>query len=149
SWYREGLQARNPSKCYLSMSTTTRRGEPRGCVAVGGDVVMIYLGLGSNLGDRRASLARAIGRLEEAGARVVVRSGRYPTEPVEVKDQQEFINQVVGCETALSPAALLAACLGIERDLGRVRDRDKGPRTIDLDLLLYGDRVLSESGLVV
>lgn len=109
----------------------------------------IYLGLGSNLGDRRGALSRAIDRLAQAGVRVVARSGLYRTEPVEVVDQQEFINQVVACETDLSPRALLALCLGIEKEMGRVRTRDKGPRSIDLDLLLYGDVVLEAEGLTV
>jgi 2-amino-4-hydroxy-6-hydroxymethyldihydropteridine diphosphokinase len=107
----------------------------------------IYLGLGSNLGDRRGALSRAIERLGQAGVRVVARSGLYRTEPVEVVDQQEFVNQVVACETALSPHALLARCLRIELEMGRVRTRDKGPRSIDLDLLLYGDLVLEDEGL--
>jgi 2-amino-4-hydroxy-6-hydroxymethyldihydropteridine diphosphokinase len=112
-----------------------------------GSGASIYLGLGSNLGDRRGALSRAIDRLRQAGVRVVARSGLYRTEPVEVVDQQEFINQVVACETGLSPRALLALCLGIEKEMGRVRTRDKGPRSIDLDLLLYGDLVLEEEGL--
>jgi 2-amino-4-hydroxy-6-hydroxymethyldihydropteridine diphosphokinase len=109
----------------------------------------IYLGLGSNLGDRRAALSRAIDRLGQTGVRVVARSGLYRTEPVEVVNQQEFINQVVSCETGLSPGALLALCLQIEKEMGRVRTRDKGPRSIDLDLLLYGDVVLEAEGLSV
>ena len=107
----------------------------------------VYLGLGSNLGDRRAALALAIERLEKAGVRIASRSGFYRTEPVEVVDQQEFINQVVACETALSPHALLTVCLLIEQDMGRIRTRDKGPRSIDLDLLLYGDLILADQGL--
>jgi 2-amino-4-hydroxy-6-hydroxymethyldihydropteridine diphosphokinase len=62
-------------------------------------------------------------------------------------DQQEFINQVVACETDLPPPALLDLCLRIEQEMGRVRTRDKGPRSIDLDLLLYGDLVLRAEGL--
>src|SRR5262245_34209258 len=83
-----------------------------------------FLGLGSNLGDRKGSLLSAVERLERAGVRVASRSSLYRTEPVEVVDQQEFINQAVGCETHLAPDALLEVCLGIERHLGRVRTRD-------------------------
>lgn len=114
-----------------------------------GSSAMAYLGLGSNLGDRRGALSRAIDRLEVAGVRVARRSGLYRTEPVEVVDQHEFINQVVACETTLSPHALLTLGLGIEQEMGRVRTRDKGPRTIDLDLLLYGDLVLQDEGLAL
>ncbi len=112
-----------------------------------GSDATVFLGLGSNLGDRRGALARAIDRLQGAGVRVVTRSRLYRTDPVEVVDQQQFINQVVACETDLSPHSLLALGLRIEQELGRVRTRDKGPRTIDLDLLLYGDLVLEEEGL--
>lgn len=109
----------------------------------------VYLGLGSNLGDRRTALERAIDCLETAGLRVVARSGLYRTEPVEVVDQEEFINQVVGCTTDLDPPRVLAACLRIEREMGRVRTRDKGPRNIDIDLLLCGSLILAKQGLSV
>jgi 2-amino-4-hydroxy-6-hydroxymethyldihydropteridine diphosphokinase len=79
----------------------------------------------------------------------VARSSFYRTEPVEVVDQEEFLNQVLALETALGAAVLLERCLGIERAMGRVRTRDKGPRSIDLDLLLYGDVILREPGLEV
>jgi 2-amino-4-hydroxy-6-hydroxymethyldihydropteridine diphosphokinase len=114
-----------------------------------GSGASIYLGLGSNLGDRKVALSGAIDRLGQAGVRVVSRSGLYRTEPVEVVDQQEFINQVVACVTDLSPHSLLEVCLRIEKEMGRVRSRDKGPRSIDLDLLLYGDVVLEGEGLNV
>jgi 2-amino-4-hydroxy-6-hydroxymethyldihydropteridine diphosphokinase len=68
---------------------------------------------------------------------------------VEVIDQEEFINQVVGIETDLPPELILEACLGVEQSMGRVRTRDKGPRRIDLDLLLAGHDVRSGSSLVV
>jgi 2-amino-4-hydroxy-6-hydroxymethyldihydropteridine diphosphokinase len=112
-----------------------------------GSGATVYLGLGSNLGDRRGALSRAVDRLEGAGVRVLARSGLYRTEPVEVVDQEEFMNQVVACETTSSPHALLALGLRIEQEMGRVRTRDKGPRAIDLDLLLYSDLVLQDEGL--
>ncbi len=99
---------------------------------------LAFIGLGSNLGDRAANLARALDGLEQAGTRPLMRSSLYRTEPIEVVDQEEFLNQVIGCETSLSPEGILATCLAVERSLGRVRTRDKGPRVIDLDLLLLG-----------
>lgn len=110
---------------------------------------MVFIGLGSNLGDRPGSLARAIEALGRAGLEPSLRSSLYRTEPVEVIDQGEFINQVVGCRTALPAEAILDACLRVERSMGRVRTRDKGPRVIDLDLLLCGREVWENSTLKV
>ncbi len=110
-------------------------------------VTVAFMGLGSNLGQREANLNGAITALAEAGVRTSLRSSIYRTDPVEVIDQDEFLNQVVGCETGLSPHELLGICLGIERTMGRIRTRDKGPRVIDLDLLLCGDEVRSGGGL--
>jgi len=109
----------------------------------------VFLGLGSNLGDRRSALARAIDALGKASLRLSSRSSLYRTDPVEVVDQEEFLNQVVAFETDLAPAALLGLCLEIEGAMGRVRKRDKGPRILDIDLLLYGDAVLRAEGLEV
>ncbi len=101
-----------------------------------------FIGLGSNLGDRKAYLARARRALSHYG-RLERCSSLYETEPVEVHDQPHFLNQVVALRTWLDPVALLRACLRIERTLGRERHIPKGPRTIDLDLLLYEDEVLA------
>lgn len=109
----------------------------------------IFIGLGSNIGDRRAHLERARQGLDAAGLKVVEQSALYRTDPVEVIDQEEFINQVVGCESGLDPEAILGVCLGVERSMGRVRTRDKGPRVIDLDLLLAGDDIRSGESLQV
>ena len=108
-----------------------------------------YIGLGSNIGDRRVALGEAARRLEETAGRLAARSSFYRTEPVEVVDQEEFLNQVLALDTALGAIDLLDRCLGIERVMGRVRTRDKGPRTIDLDILLYGDTVLAAQGLEI
>jgi len=108
-----------------------------------------YIGLGSNVGDRRGSLGRALRELEKAGLKVIARSGLYRTDPVEVIDQEEFLNQVVAVETDLPAARILEICLAVERLMGRVRTRDKGPRNIDLDLLLAGGEVLRSAGLTV
>jgi 2-amino-4-hydroxy-6-hydroxymethyldihydropteridine diphosphokinase len=109
----------------------------------------VLLGLGSNLGDREANLARARRRLGERGFRILRESALYETEPVGGPPQGPFLNQVVAGETALDPHRLLAACLEIERELGRVRAVKDGPRSIDLDLLFFGDRVLDTPQLVL
>ena len=102
---------------------------------------MTFIGLGSNIGDRAGNLSRAIRGLAAAGLDPCLPSSLYRSEPVEVIDQEEFMNQVVGCRTPLSPEQVLGVCLSVEGSLGRVRTRDKGPRIIDLDLLLAGEEV--------
>ncbi|MBQ1248416.1 MAG: 2-amino-4-hydroxy-6-hydroxymethyldihydropteridine diphosphokinase [Selenomonadales bacterium] len=103
---------------------------------------MIFIGLGSNLGDRKQQLESAIRELESGGdIRVVKRSSVYETEPFGVKDQPDFLNMVIAVETELSPEALLEECLKAEDRLGRVRRRYWGERTIDIDLLAYHQEV--------
>lgn len=101
----------------------------------------VYLSLGSNMGARAANIARAV---EELGRRVrVVReSSLYETEPVEFREQPWFLNSVIEAETELEPQELMEAALETERSLGRERRVRKGPRVVDIDLLLYGDRVI-------
>lgn len=110
-----------------------------------------YVGLGANLGEREATLRRAIDLLDtEDGVEVVAVSSLRETEPVGVLDQPRFLNGAAAIETELSPRDLLEVLFGIERKLGRVRDGSRwGPRTVDLDLLLYGDEVVEEVGLRV
>jgi 2-amino-4-hydroxy-6-hydroxymethyldihydropteridine diphosphokinase len=108
----------------------------------------VYLSLGSNLGDRSANLRAAIERLGKAGAIRAV-SCFYETEPVEFRDQPWFLNCVVALETSDSPEALLQRALAIEQEMGRLRMKDKGPRSIDIDILLFGDRVVEERGLKI
>jgi 2-amino-4-hydroxy-6-hydroxymethyldihydropteridine diphosphokinase len=108
-----------------------------------------YIGLGSNIGDRRAALEEAVRRLEAGAGRVAARSSIYRADPVEVIDQEEFLNQALALDTALEAADLLDRCLDIERAMGRVRTRDKGPRVIDLDLLFHGDAILKGRELEV
>lgn len=108
-----------------------------------------YLGLGSNLEDRLENLRRAVRLLHAGGARVLRSSRVYETEPVGGPPQGDFLNAVVEVETALSPAELLAACLAVEQEMGRVRGERWGPRVIDVDVLTYGDREISEPGLQV
>ena len=106
---------------------------------------LAYLGLGSNLGDRVAHIRGALERLNaEPGVRVVATSGLYETEPWYVADQPAFINACAAVETSLPPHDLLALLLEVEQALGRVREVPKGPRSIDLDILLYDDAVLDE-----
>jgi 2-amino-4-hydroxy-6-hydroxymethyldihydropteridine diphosphokinase len=101
----------------------------------------VVLGLGSNLGDREAAIARALARLSERGYRAARTSSLYLTEPVGGPPQGWFLNAVADGETALSPEALLSACLAVELELGRVREVANGPRTIDVDILFYDGEV--------
>jgi 2-amino-4-hydroxy-6-hydroxymethyldihydropteridine diphosphokinase len=109
-----------------------------------------YLGLGSNLGDRRANLAAALDRLERSPeVRLRRCSSLYESAPVGVLDQPWFLNGVVQVETRLAPFDLLALLKEIERDLGRRPGRRWGERAIDLDLLLYDDLSLATGELTV
>ncbi len=110
-----------------------------------------YIGLGSNLGNRRRYLERALARLDaEAGIDVVAVSSVRETDPVGYLEQPRFLNAVAALETTLSPRELLDALLGVEGSLGRQRAGPRfGPRTIDLDLLLYGDEQVDEGALTV
>lgn len=103
-----------------------------------------YLGLGSNVGDRAANLRAAADALDAAGVRVIARSSLYETAPQgEITDQPDFLNAVLRVRTALAPLELLDTCKGIERGLGREPGGPRhGPRAIDIDVLLVGDRVL-------
>jgi 2-amino-4-hydroxy-6-hydroxymethyldihydropteridine diphosphokinase len=103
----------------------------------------VYLSIGSNVGDRETHLARALERLAENDVRVLRTSGVYETEPRDVPDQSWFLNQVVEAETELFPIQLLSRLQKIERALGRLPALPKGPRTIDLDILLYGSAIVS------
>ncbi len=109
----------------------------------------VFVALGANVGDREANLRAARRGLEARGFRVTAMSSLYLTEPVDAPPQEWFLNAVAGGETAPSPVALLQACLETERVLGRVRDVPREPRTIDLDLLLYGNEVRDPPGFVL
>lgn len=109
---------------------------------------LVYLSLGSNVGDREENLRRALARLAVLG-KVVAVSSFYETEPVELTEQPWFLNAVVSLETEKPPRDLLDALLAIEVAMGRRRIRPKGPRTIDLDILAYGDQVVREAGLTI
>jgi 2-amino-4-hydroxy-6-hydroxymethyldihydropteridine diphosphokinase len=100
----------------------------------------VYLSLGSNLGNREQNLEQAIAALEREHIRVEARSSIYETEPRDVRDQPWFLNMVVECETEYFPLQLLAVLQRIEREMGRVRRgaAPRGPRLIDIDILLFG-----------
>ena len=112
-------------------------------------MTVAFIGLGSNLGDREGNLRAAVARLAELG-RVRVSSFRE-TDPVGVTDQPKFLNAAAELSTDLPARDLLDALLAIERDFGRDRAREErwGPRTLDLDLLLYADELIDEPGLTV
>ena len=107
-----------------------------------------YLSLGSNVGEREKHLDDAIARLEAHG-RVVSVSSLYETEPVEFTNQAWFLNCAVAFETTETPEQLMASILRIEAEMGRQRVENKGPRTIDIDILLFGDAILDAPALTV
>jgi 2-amino-4-hydroxy-6-hydroxymethyldihydropteridine diphosphokinase len=111
--------------------------------------MVAYIGLGTNLGDREENIRTALALLEEVGT--VRASSIRETDPVGVTDQPRFLNAVAELETELPPRELLDRLLSIERRLGRDRAAEMrwGPRTIDLDLLLYGHEIVDEPGLTV
>jgi 2-amino-4-hydroxy-6-hydroxymethyldihydropteridine diphosphokinase len=111
-------------------------------------VTVVYLGLGSNMGGREAHLAHALERLRRAG-RLTGVSTVYQTEPVGYPDQPPFLNMVVRLETDREPRDLLRLIREIEADRGRERAFRNAPRTLDVDVLLYGDRQLRLDGLTV
>ena len=111
---------------------------------------LVYIGLGSNLGDREATIRRALELLESDHTSVVAVSTLRETDPVGYVDQPRFLNGAAALQTELEPRALLDRLLGVERELGRERSGPRyGPRTIDLDLLLYGQETISEPGLEI
>lgn len=117
--------------------------------------VVAYLGLGSNVGDRRANLQAAVDLLPGHGVRVVASSSTYDTDPVgEILDQPAFLNACLRVETELDPLALLDACKAVEQERGRVLADEPGyvkhgPRALDVDLLLYGDQALTVDRLTL
>jgi 2-amino-4-hydroxy-6-hydroxymethyldihydropteridine diphosphokinase len=109
---------------------------------------LVYLSLGSNLGDREANLRAAIERLAELGEVMSV-SSVYETEPVELARQPWFLNCVVALQTEKMPKQFLAALQGIEKAMGRQRTQPKGPRVIDVDILLFGNSIVDTAGLTI
>jgi 2-amino-4-hydroxy-6-hydroxymethyldihydropteridine diphosphokinase len=109
-----------------------------------------YLSLGSNVGDRALNLGRAVEAMRALGGVNVCRVSRvYTSEPVGLTNQPEFLNLAVEIETALGPLELLNAVKAIETALGRVPTEPWGPRVIDIDIVLYGDRIVSTDTLSI
>jgi 2-amino-4-hydroxy-6-hydroxymethyldihydropteridine diphosphokinase len=116
----------------------------------GRDEVVAWLGLGGNLGDPEASMASALAALDaDPATHVAAVSPLYRTPPWGRTDQPDFLNAVARVETRRSARELLALCLEVERGLKRIRRERWGPRTLDIDILLYGDLQLREPGLEV
>ena len=109
----------------------------------------VYLGLGSNLGDRAATMAAAVALLPIYGLHVDAVSGLYETEPWGVTDQPRFLNSACIVRTSLPPTQALIAVKAIERALGRVPTQRWGPRTIDIDLLIYQGAVMATAALTL
>ena len=109
-----------------------------------------YIAFGSNLGDRLRTLQKALSELQGRPKITVTQvSSVYETEPVGYLDQGPFLNGVLELETSLEPGDLLAVLLGVEARFGRVRDKKDGPRTLDLDILFYGDLLLESEDLIL
>jgi 2-amino-4-hydroxy-6-hydroxymethyldihydropteridine diphosphokinase len=111
----------------------------------------VYLSLGSNMGEREDRLRQAIEILEREGIAVTKQSSIYETAPQDVADQPWFLNMAIECRTTLLPLQLMNLLLGVEREIGRVRQAGvrRGPRPIDLDLLLFSDAVIQLPQLTV
>jgi 2-amino-4-hydroxy-6-hydroxymethyldihydropteridine diphosphokinase len=108
----------------------------------------VYLSLGSNVGDRAANLRTAINRVGSLGDVMAV-SSFYETEPVEFAAQPWFLNCAVELDTEKMPKQLLASILDIEKEMGRRRVQKKGPRTLDIDILLFGNSIIQTKGLTI
>jgi 2-amino-4-hydroxy-6-hydroxymethyldihydropteridine diphosphokinase len=109
---------------------------------------LVYLSLGSNIGDRSGNLSAAIDHLRALGEVVAV-SSFYETEPVEFTAQAWFLNCAAALDTERTPQQLLTGILGIEQQMGRRREQKKGPRTIDIDILLFGESIVDDAGLTI
>jgi 2-amino-4-hydroxy-6-hydroxymethyldihydropteridine diphosphokinase len=113
-------------------------------------MVICYLGVGSNLGNRRKNIQKTLEYLAKTkGIKIEKRSRIYETEPASGPPQGKFLNAAIKIKTSLSPASLLKTLKNIEKDLGRRKTLRFGPREIDLDILFYSDRVIKTKNLVV
>lgn len=110
---------------------------------------IVYLGLGSNVGNRERHLEQGLEQLADARLRILRVSSTFETEPVDYTDQRWFLNLVAEAETDLFPMQLLSRLLKIERALGRVRTIAKGPRILDIDILLYGKVIVNSAALEI
>jgi 2-amino-4-hydroxy-6-hydroxymethyldihydropteridine diphosphokinase len=142
---RELLLVKDGTTGRFAMEIMSHRGRKRRKTRV----YEAFLGLGSNLGDKAGKLEQARRKLEEAGVHLERVSPVYLTEPVDFKEQDWFLNQVLWVSTALDPMQLLQVCLKIEGEMGRERRVAKGPRSIDIDVLLYQGLVLRSQALTI
>jgi 2-amino-4-hydroxy-6-hydroxymethyldihydropteridine diphosphokinase len=110
---------------------------------------IVYIGIGSNLGDRQENCLHAIELLQERGIVVTKKSSLYETEPWGYKDQPQFINMAIEGETEFNPKELLMALKNIEREIGREESLRWGPRKVDLDILLFDTVILTEDSLEI
>ena len=109
----------------------------------------IFLGLGTNLGDRNQNLTNAINLISQQIGNVTKQSSKHETKAWGKTDQPNFLNMVIKIETKLTPHFLLEKCLSIENEIGRVRKEKWGPRLIDIDILYYNDLVIDEENLKI
>jgi 2-amino-4-hydroxy-6-hydroxymethyldihydropteridine diphosphokinase len=110
---------------------------------------IVYIGIGSNLGDRESNFRTALKRFKQRGMMIRRESSRYETEPWGVKDQPRFLNMAVEIETELAPEELLQTLKDIETEMGRNKSFTWGPRIIDLDILLFDDLILNGEDLKI
>ena len=112
-------------------------------------MAVVYLGIGSNLGDKNGNCLKALDRLTEHGVVITKRSAFYETKPWGVEEQPDFVNIAIEAETEITPEGLLDLLKRIEREMGRRDGIRWGPRLIDLDILLYEDRTIQTESLVI
>jgi len=110
---------------------------------------LAYIGMGSNIGDRLKNCQQAVAKLSSSGITVTKVSSLYETDPVDYTEQAQFYNAVLEVETTDDPFVLLKQCQQIERELDKHITIPKGPRTIDLDILFYQDRIINHAGLTI
>jgi 2-amino-4-hydroxy-6-hydroxymethyldihydropteridine diphosphokinase len=108
-----------------------------------------YLLIGGNIGDRESFLHKSIESIELHCGKILKKSMVYETQAWGKTDQDPFLNQVLKISTELSPQELLKKILGVEKELGRIRDEKYGARTIDIDILYFGDEIISEAALTI
>jgi len=112
-------------------------------------VSIVYISSGSNLGDKKANILKAIDKIKSSNIEVLCLSSFYKTKPYGYQDQDDFYNIVMKIKTNHSPQNLLKLCLEIEKDMGRTRTIKWGPRTIDLDLLFFDKKIINTKELVI
>jgi len=112
-------------------------------------MISVYLALGSNLGDRERYLRNGIRGLAAHDIDIIRCAGVYSTEPMEILDQPRFLNTALEIHTLLTPEQLLLTCLEVERKNHRTRDRSKGPRTLDIDIIFYGSQIIHRPDLMI